>query len=184
MIASPRHRRPVSRNDRPHRFGRAFRRRGAAIATAVVLFGLALAEERGLVTFDGGGPSFASNAAVERVVDGRVTHIRDGDTIEVEGVPIRLNGLAAPERYESGGSAATVAMRELVNRAGGRLKCELNGETSYDRQIGTCFTPDGYDIAALMVARGVARDCPRYSAGAYRQFETDASRGLPLPDYC
>lgn len=33
-------------------------------------------------------------------------------------------------------------------------------------------------------APGLARDCPRYSGGRHQRFETDASRALPLPDYC
>ncbi len=126
--------------------------------------------------------------AYAQTLESQVTRIRDGDTIEVETggeiVPIRLNGLAAPEREEPGGPEATAAMRIIVDEAGGRLRCELTGETSYDRQIGVCFTPDGQDIAALMVALGVARDCPRYSGGRYAEFETEASRALPLPGYC
>jgi endonuclease YncB( thermonuclease family) len=39
-------------------------------------------------------------------VAGPVTHVRDGDTIEVAGVPVRLNGLHAPELREPGGQAA------------------------------------------------------------------------------
>ena len=34
---------------------------------------------------------------------GQVTHVRDGDTIVVGSMPIRLNGLAAPEGNEPGG---------------------------------------------------------------------------------
>ena len=41
---------------------------------------------------------------------GAVTHVRDGDTIEVGGVPIRLQGLAAPEGDEPGGTEATEAI--------------------------------------------------------------------------
>ena len=119
----------------------------------------------------------ATPAAAERL-EGRVTHIRDGDTVEVDDTPILLNGLAAPESDEPGGPEATAAMHDIVDQAGGRLRCELTGETSYDRQIGTCFTPAGEDIAALMVARGVARDCPRYSGGRYQRYETEASRRL------
>ena len=33
---------------------------------------------------------------------GQVTHVRDGDTIEVGSLAIRLNGLAAPEGDEPG----------------------------------------------------------------------------------
>ena len=124
-----------------------------------------------------------SAPAAAQTIEGSVTHIRDGDTIEVDGVPIRLNGLAAPERDEPGGPEATAAMQRIVHQAG-HLRCELTGETSYDRQIGVCFTLGGQDIAALMVAQGVARDCPRFSGGRYQQYETDASRALPLPGYC
>ena len=43
---------------------------------------------------------------------GEVTHVRDGDTIVVGSMPIRLNGLAAPEGDEPGGAAATQVMLE------------------------------------------------------------------------
>lgn len=77
-------------------------------------------------------------------------------------MPIRLNGLAAPERDEPGGAAATRAMIEVVD--GRTLRCELDGERTGDRCVGACFL-EGVDIAAKMVAAGLARDCPRYSGG-------------------
>jgi endonuclease YncB( thermonuclease family) len=40
---------------------------------------------------------------------GKVTMVRDGDTIVVGTMPIRLNGLAAPEWDKPGGEAATRA---------------------------------------------------------------------------
>jgi endonuclease YncB( thermonuclease family) len=46
---------------------------------------------------------------------GEVTYVRDGDTVEVGGLPIRLSGLAAPEWDEPGGAAARKAMVELVD---------------------------------------------------------------------
>jgi micrococcal nuclease len=119
---------------------------------------------------------------------GQVTHVRDGDTIEVEGLPIRLNGLAAPEGDEPGGDAATRAMVELVD--GRTLRCELNGERTHDRCVGICYL-DGKDISAEMVRQGVARDCPRFSGGRYRVIEAGATEGgatiartYPLPGYC
>jgi len=44
-------------------------------------------------------PALPADAAScrARVLVGEVTHVRDGDTIEVAGLPIRLSGLAAPE---------------------------------------------------------------------------------------
>lgn len=41
---------------------------------------------------------------------GPVTHVRAGDTVEVAGVPIRLQGLAAPELSEAGGPEAARAL--------------------------------------------------------------------------
>jgi micrococcal nuclease len=119
---------------------------------------------------------------------GEVTFVRDGDTIEVRGLPIRLNGLAAPEWDEPGGDAAMDAMIELVE--GRTLRCELNGERTHDRCVGVCYL-DGADIAAEMVASGVARDCPRFSGGRYEQIEAQAAavgatigRTYRLPGYC
>ena len=60
---------------------------------------------------------------------GPVTYVRDGDTIVVGSMPIRLNGLAAPEGDEPGG-AATQAMIELVQ--GRPLRCELDGERTHE----------------------------------------------------
>ena len=118
-----------------------------------------------------------------------MTHVRDGDTIEVgSSMPIRLNGLAAPERDEPGGAAATQVMLELVQ--GRTLRCELDGERTHDRCVGVCYL-NCADIAATMVRQGVARDCERFSGGRYRTVELQAAAegatiraSYPLPRYC
>ena len=120
-------------------------------------------------------------ATGQDTLTGTVTHVRDGDTIEVTDVPVRLNGVAAPELGEAFGREAKKFMVQLV--AGKALRCELNGERSYDRVIGVCFL-DGEDIGALIIAAGLARDCPRYSGGRYDAFNTAVSNRLPLPGYC
>jgi endonuclease YncB( thermonuclease family) len=119
---------------------------------------------------------------------GEVTHVRDGDTIEVDGTAIRLNGVAAPERTELGYHTAKTAMEALVK--GRIVECDLNGERSYDRLIGVCFI-DGADLGAVMIKMGVARDCPAYSGGRYRNLEESAAVSgspitiiYPLPSYC
>jgi endonuclease YncB( thermonuclease family) len=103
---------------------------------------------------------------------GQVTHVRDGDTIELGGMPIRLNSLAAPVGDESGGAEATRTMVELVE--GRTSRCELNGECTHDRCVGICYV-EGADVAAAMVSAGVARDCPRFSGGRYREAEVRAA---------
>jgi endonuclease YncB( thermonuclease family) len=120
--------------------------------------------------------------------DGIVTHVRDGDTIEVGSMPIRLNGLAAPEGDEPGGAEATQVMLELVQ--GRTLRCELDGDRTHDRCVGVCYL-NGADIAEVMVREGLARDCPRFSGGRYAKTERDAAangakigRVYSLPGYC
>jgi endonuclease YncB( thermonuclease family) len=108
--------------------------------------------------------------------------VRDGDTIVVSGVPIRLQGVAAPELNEKWGRASKQAMQRLV--AGRRLTCELTGEKAHDRKVGICYLDDGADIGAALIAEGLARDCPRFSGRRYAQFETEKSSTLPFPDYC
>lgn len=120
-------------------------------------------------------------ATAQDTLTGTVTYVRDGDTIEAGGVAVRLNGVAAPELDEPVGQEAKRYMHELV--AGKAVRCQLNGERSYDRVIGVCFI-DGEDIGALIISAGLARDCPRFSKGRYDAFNTEASRKLPLPGYC
>ena len=73
-------------------------------------------------------------------------------------------------------------MRGLV--IGKQVHCELTGEMTYDRWVGTCFLPDGTNLSAAIISMGLARDCPRYSGGRYQQYETDRSRRLPFQGMC
>jgi micrococcal nuclease len=130
----------------------------------------------------------AASPCPRGTLTGQVTHVRDGDTIVVGGMPIRLNGLAAPESDEPGGAAATKAMIKLVQ--GRTLRCELDGERTHDRCVGICYL-DGVDISATMVAAGLARDCPWFSGGRYRNTEAQAAaagatigQNYQLPAYC
>ena len=119
---------------------------------------------------------------------GEVTHVRDGDTIELGEMAIRLQGLAAPEWTAPGGREARAAMLELVH--GRTVRCELDGSRTYDRCAGVCYL-EGRDIAESLVSAGLARDCPRYSGGRYAVLEAQAAkdgttvrRGYRLPGYC
>lgn len=123
----------------------------------------------------------ASGYAAERI-SGIVTHVRDIDTIEVDGLPIRLDGVDGPELNEKGGREAKRWMTRNYLRQ--RVTCELTGKKTYDRWAGTCFDRDGQDIGGLAISAGLARDCPRYSGGRYRQFETAESLRLPQHSYC
>ena len=101
------------------------------------------------------GPLVALISA--ETIQGRVTHIRDGDTIEVDGIPIRFGSLDCAESGTRAGEVATAAITELV--AGAELTCHLNGRSSYDRHIGSCQMPDGRDVGGIMIMGG---HCERY----------------------
>jgi micrococcal nuclease len=121
-------------------------------------------------------------ALADRVIEGRVTVVRDVDTIVVAGTPIRLNGMDGPETSTRIGREARTFMTSLVR--GETVTCQLNGERTHDRWVGVCFL-DGQDIGAIAVAEGHALDCRRYSGGRYRQLETPAARSrIQRAGYC
>ena len=118
----------------------------------------------------------------ETIISGRVSKVRDGDTLEISSVPIRLSGISAPELNESGGEKAKFFIVNLVY--GKRIQCSLTGEKSYDRFVGTCYFKH-QDIGAALIRAGLALDCPKYSDGKYKEFESKASRArIRLPAYC
>lgn len=88
---------------------------------------------------------------------GPVTHVRDGDTIEIAGVPIRFGSLDCPESRAPVGQKATRKIKSLLS--GEALVRHLNGRTSYDRKIGSCTLQDGRDLAAVMIREGY---CSRF----------------------
>ena len=116
------------------------------------------------------------------VFTGIVSKVRDGDTIEVGKVPVRLNGVSAPELGELLGLKSKEFMLDLV--MGKQLRCELSGEKTYDRFVGTCYLGE-QDIGAAVIAKGLALDCPRYSGGRYAKYEVKGViEKIRLPIYC
>ena len=114
-----------------------------------------------------------SGAAAASSLEGRVSHVRDVDTIEVRGTAVRLNGVDGPELDTAMGQRGKSYMRDLV---GGRVvRCDLNGERNGDRLIGVCYL-EGRDIGALAIAAGFALDCRRYSGGRYADLEQRRAR--------
>lgn len=122
-----------------------------------------------------------TDAREGRHIVGAVTYVRDGDTIEVNGVPIRLNGLHAPELHERGGNEARAWM--VDHTRGQQIACTLNGDKTHDRMVGVCNNREG-DLAAQLIAAGLGRDCPRWSGGRYARLERPSAASMPLPGYC
>lgn len=138
----------------------------------------------GTVAFDSGRHLIAINQKATEIADiaggrntfvGPVTHVRDGDTIEVEGVAVRLQGVSAPERGHALYDKGKAFMVRLV--MGQAVRCELDGTRTHDRVVGICYL-DGRDIGAEVIRAGLALDCPRFSKGRYRDIETPAARQI------
>ena len=81
-----------------------------------------------------------------------VTRVRDGDTVVVGLIPIRLANLDCAERGTKFGDRATRQIEGMVKNA--QLRCTLEGRRSYDREVGVCSLPDGRDVGELLIAGG------------------------------
>lgn len=108
-----------------------------------------------------------------------VASVIDGDTIEVRGDRIRLNGFDTPERGAMCGTVnvyqkAALALSDFIGSQ--NVECEISGTDRYDRLIGVCSVK-GTDLGSHMVQSGWGRDWPRYSAGKYAADEKAARSG-------
>ena len=115
---------------------------------------------------------------------GQITHVRDGDTIEVGDIAIRLNGLTCDERGTALGDRATAYLRSQV--LGKTATCSLNGERTYDRLVGSCATEDLGDIGAHLILQTLCGRCERYEPeGEYKQAQRYAGPFAgAMPSYC
>lgn len=108
-----------------------------------------------------------------RDIRGRASVI-DGDTIIVNHVRIRLAGIDAPGLDHPWGHKAK---RQMVDICRGRiLTVRFTGERSCKRWVARCYLPDGTDIGAELVRRGLALDSAHFSSGAYRHLEPPGAR--------
>jgi endonuclease YncB( thermonuclease family) len=89
---------------------------------------------------------------IDLILSGPVTHVRDGDTIEVRRIPVRIANLDCAERDTAAGVKATRLMQQLVAR--GDATCALEGRMSYDREVGTCSIAGIGDVGEAMIQAG------------------------------
>ena len=115
---------------------------------------------------------------------GQITHVRDGDTIEVGHIAIRLNRLTCDERGTTLGDRATAYLRSQV--LGKTATCSLNSERSYDRLVGRCATENLGDIGAHLIKQQLCGRCERYDPeGEYAQAQRNAGPYAgTIPSYC
>ena len=93
----------------------------------------------------------------------------DGDTIKIGNLPVRLQGIDAPEglqRCEREGSqypCGKEATKTLAALIGGRpVQCEIVGKDDFGRILGNCHAGQT-DLNATMVSRGWALAFVKYS---------------------
>jgi endonuclease YncB( thermonuclease family) len=92
------------------------------------------------------------------LLEGQVTHVRDGDTIEVNGIAIRLSALDCPERGTRDGEYANrLAQQFLTTKA----VCELTGAKTYDRLVGYCIV-GGQDFGLFMMRNSACKVWKKY----------------------
>ena len=115
------------------------------------------------------GAGLPIKASEKAVLSGNAD-IVDADTIRVNGIPIRLYGIDAPESRQTceraGGSYACgkVATRALADLIAARpVRCELLGKDNYGRALGICSV-GGTELNSAMVRQGWALAFVKYSS--------------------
>ena len=81
------------------------------------------------------------------VLKGTITHVRDGDTFEINGIPVRISALDCAENSTPEGKKITRFAKKFLGK---QAVCELTGAKTYDRVVGYCSI-DGKDFARTMM---------------------------------
>ena len=92
------------------------------------------------------------------ILSGTVTHVRDGDTVEVDGIAIRLAALNCPENKTQKGRHATRIAKQFE---GSKMICELTGAKTYDRFVGYCSV-NGVDFGRFMMQNSSCKVWEKY----------------------
>lgn len=111
----------------------------------------------------------------------------DGDTIEIAGTKIRLEGIDAPETGQTCtrrwfgkwncGTAAADALTTLVQRQ--TVSCEATGRDKYSRTLAIC-SAGGRDLNAYMVRQGLAWAFLKYSQRYVQQEAAARAEGIGI----
>ena len=95
--------------------------------------------------------AFIATAALsidqQTMLFGTITHVRDGDTFEVGGIPVRLAALDCPENKTKEGKQVTKYAKRYE---GASVICQLTGAMTYDRVVGYCSV-NGDDYGLIMM---------------------------------
>ena len=93
-----------------------------------------------------------------KILTDKVTHVRDGDTIEVKGIAVRLSALDCPERGTKKGDYATKIAKQFT---GSQAMCELTGAKTYNRLVGYCSI-NGTDFGKYMMENSSCKVWEKY----------------------
>ena len=93
------------------------------------------------------GPDLAIDHRAVSVLRGAITHVRDGDTFEVNGIPVRISALDCAENSTAEGKKITRFAKQFKGK---ETICELTGAKTYDRVVGYCSI-NGIDFGKMMM---------------------------------
>ncbi|XUY27606.1 thermonuclease family protein [Agrobacterium sp. rho-8.1] len=130
--------------------------------------------------------AIASGISVEAAeITGRASVV-DGDTLDIGGQRIRLNGIDAPESAQTCqdsdgatyrcGKKAAFALDDFL-AASRPTRCVEMDRDRYKRVVAVCHRADGTDVNSWLVRQGWAVDWERYSKGKYRVDQQAAQKG-------
>lgn len=109
----------------------------------------------------------------------------DGDTIDIGKVRIRLDGVDAPESWQTCHDAAGKLYRcgaraaealDALLAASRPTRCRQVDTDRYGRVVAECLRADGKSVNAWLVLNGFAIDFRRYSRGRYLPEQSEAQR--------
>ena len=93
------------------------------------------------------GPDLAIDHRAVSLLRGAITHVRDGDTFEVNGIPVRISALDCAENSTAEGKKITRFAKQFEGK---ETICELTGAKTYDRVVGYCSI-NGIDFGKMMM---------------------------------
>jgi len=113
----------------------------------------------------GGIKKIPSNVKIDH--QGQCRHVVDGDSLYIAGqdTQVRLWGVDAPERDESGYQKAKQALAKLALKQ--NVYCATQDIDKYDRIVARCFLESGEEINQMLLASGVSQEYCRFSKNYY-----------------
>jgi len=103
------------------------------------------------------------NKTTEIELSGNVTHVADGDTLDINGIRIRLSLVNTPERGQDGFKQAKVFVSSLCLGKKGELDID-NGQRRgdrYGREIGVVYC-DGVNVNEKLMDNRLAKILTQY----------------------